>query len=125
MTTGTRIGIPGTVKARMNAHLCLDGKTILLTFVRLAAEIPVAEVWRWQPGGAPIPIGQSEPLGKDDSAAAIALPNGDVILIVSEADPGETGMTTDLRYYVFPNAAPPDRLRAFFAALRDLAAKFA
>ncbi len=79
----------------------------LLTIIH-ASSVPYAAVYLVNLDSTFAYIGRSESLGKDDSAQAKAYTNGTVRLYVSEADPGQSGTTSKVHYYDFPNAVAPE-----------------
>lgn len=83
-------------------------ETTLVTVLHLGVPTPYVETYLMTRAGAFQSIGRSEPIGKDDSGAAVAYRDGTVRLVASEADPiaGSPGSSSDLTYYDFPGAAP-------------------
>lgn len=83
-------------------------ETMLLCAVRLSAPGGArAAVWALPRNGALRFIGESEGMGKDNSACAVAYEDGTVRMAVIEADAGGSGTTQKQYVYDFPNAIPP------------------
>ena len=101
--------IVGPLPLKINLNPVGDTtETMLVTVVRGTAPARAA-VYAMARDGTVRFIGESEPIGKDDSASAAAYRDGTVLLVVCEADPvpGSPGSSTDATYYLFPGAVPP------------------
>lgn len=96
----------GLLPLPTNVSASQYGDYTLVTVVHKDIPIPQAEVYKVDRAGNVTSIGKSEGLGKDDSASAVAFVDGTVRLFVSEADPGQSGTTSKVHYYDFPNAVP-------------------
>lgn len=99
--------------------------------------VATAHCWKVTRAGAVTHLGSSEPLGKDNSAAAIIYADGTVRVYVSEADPGGAGSTSHIDSYDVAGAVSPlpsgggvdsiarSMIKQLAAAIRDAAARFA
>lgn len=98
---GPTLGQPLT---KIDAVLLWD-QSVLFTVIHPNLQ---ASVYRVQGTNITL-IGSSDGYGKVDSASAVAQDNGNVIMLVSQADntPGSSGTTSKVYSYYFQNAVPP------------------
>lgn len=89
---------------KIDAKLLWD-QSVLITVLHSTQQV---SVYRVQGTNVKL-IGSSTGLGKCDSGSAVAQDNGNVILLVSQADnvAGSSGSTSKVYAYNFPNAVPP------------------
>lgn len=95
--------IPATF-IKINSYLH-NGNIRLVCGIRLGAEA-IGEVYKVVNGVRTL-IATTNALGKDDSISCVVMPDGTLVVDVSEADTGGGGITSAGRVYTFPGLLPP------------------